>query len=170
MSEEEKLCGIYALRHKQKAKVYIGKSIDIRKRINSHVYALERKEHTNKDLQKDWDECGIEGFELKILEKCSMFDLQEKEQFYIDKFDSINKGYNQVRAVYDPSDKIVKNFSLTADTFDMLLEMCETDNMSRNDMINEIIEFCYNSIFFERRNNKPVGYEWFLVQSKRKRA
>ena len=37
---------------------------------------------------------GIENFYLEVIEECSVNNLNDKEQFYIDKFDSWQNGYN----------------------------------------------------------------------------
>lgn len=37
---------------------------------------------------------GIENFVFEIIKECSLDQLNEREQYYIHKYDSINKGYN----------------------------------------------------------------------------
>ena len=83
-------CGIYLIRNKLNGKVYIGQSINIEHRIYDH---FTRKDDTpfHIDLQK----YGKENFETEILEECKIEELNSKERFYIEKYESFgDKGYN----------------------------------------------------------------------------
>lgn len=89
-------CGIYCIRNTRNNKVYIGQSIDLDGRWSKHKSELNRNIHFNPQLQEDWTTYGQISFEFEILELCSEDELDEKEQFYIDKYDSMNHaiGYN----------------------------------------------------------------------------
>ena len=89
------MTGIYKITNKNNGKVYVGKSKDIMQRWATHERALLKRTHHSLKLQEDFDQQGgIEAFEFSVLELCSAADLNEKEKYYIDKFDSINSGYN----------------------------------------------------------------------------
>lgn len=83
-------CGIYCIRNTINNKLYIGQSIDLDGRWSKHKSELNRHVHFNSQLQKDWIEHGQIAFEFEILELCSESKLDEKEQFYINKYDSMN--------------------------------------------------------------------------------
>lgn len=75
--------GIYVIRNKKNNKVYIGSSFDIRKRTNAHKNDLRKGKHHNKYLQNSWNKYGERSFEFKILERCEIDMLLEREQFWI---------------------------------------------------------------------------------------
>lgn len=82
------MVGIYKITNKINNKSYIGQSIDILKRFNSHKYKSDTL--IGRDIQK----YGEENFELEILEECDVSELDEKEIYYINKYDTIRNGYN----------------------------------------------------------------------------
>lgn len=89
------MTGIYKIENKNNHKVYIGKSKDIMQRWSSHERALLKQVHHSKKLQDDYNACGgIQAFDFSILEICNANELNDKETYYIQKFDSINSGYN----------------------------------------------------------------------------
>lgn len=92
--------GIYKIENKINGKVYIGQSKNIESRWKQHIYDLNNNSHHSYKLQKEWNEYGEYSFEFSVLEKYD--DLDSKEQFYIDKYNSIQKGYNIVDVGYVP--------------------------------------------------------------------
>ena len=57
---------------------------------------LNRHDHTNSHLQNAWDKYGEKNFQFEILEKCEIHDLNRREKYWIDYYDSNNNqyGYN----------------------------------------------------------------------------
>lgn len=98
MKKQERLCGIYKIENKINSKVYIGQSNNIYKRWYAHKNDLRRNVHDNDYLQHAWNKYGEENFEFSIVELCenNIDVLNSREQFYIDKFNVIdrNLGYN----------------------------------------------------------------------------
>lgn len=89
------MTGIYKISNKDNGKVYIGKSKDIMQRWSAHERALQANNHHSPKLQMDFNNYGgIEAFEFSIIEICAASELNDKEKYYINKFDSINNGYN----------------------------------------------------------------------------
>ena len=91
-----KICGIYAITNLKNNNIYIGKSIDILHRWEQHLDAARLKQH-DYDFYKDLND--VSSFSFSILEICDETLLQEKEQFYINKYNSLSCGYNQVQAI-----------------------------------------------------------------------
>ena len=90
----EKIKGIYMIKNKVNGTIYIGKSVNINARLKGHFSELE-KGNGNKKIQKDYDIHGSNPFETKVLEVVDLsVNLEERETFYIQKFNSISKGYN----------------------------------------------------------------------------
>ena len=92
----EVVCGIYCIENLINHKKYVGQSIDIYNRWKDHKRKLNNKKHRNIYLQRAWNKYKEDNFEFYILEICDISLLDEKEIYYIDKFDCLNSqwGYN----------------------------------------------------------------------------
>ena len=89
------MTGIYKITNKTNGMSYIGKSKDIMQRWANHERALVKGTHHSSKLQKDFDDYGgIEAFDFSVIEICMPSELNEKERYYIDKFDTEHNGYN----------------------------------------------------------------------------
>lgn len=83
---------IYIIENLLNNKKYIGKTIrNPQIRWKEHI---KDNRHKNLPLQKAFDKYGINNFSFKILEECKNEKLNEREIFYIQKYDSYNNGYN----------------------------------------------------------------------------
>ena len=83
------VCGIYKVTNKDNGKVYIGPSVEIGKRWRQHMTAKDDI-YFHKAIQK----YGVENFEWEVIEQCKKKDLDEREIYWIEYYDSFNKGYN----------------------------------------------------------------------------
>lgn len=88
--------GIYCIENLVNHKKYIGQSNDIEHRWKTHKYALNSGCHDNDYLQKSWNKYGCENFRFYIIELCDIEMLDEREVYYIDFYDTLNRdnGYN----------------------------------------------------------------------------
>ena len=86
------MVGIYAIKNKINNKIYIGRSTDIQRRWTTHL--RDARKGSLCKIHIAMRKLGIENFYLEVIEECSVNNLNEKEQFYIDKFDSWQNGYN----------------------------------------------------------------------------
>lgn len=89
------MVGIYMIRNKINGKVYIGQTIDLENRWMQHRSRLKCEKHENKHLQAAYNLYGKDAFDYIFLEECNEDQLDEKETFYIQYYDSYNSGYNQ---------------------------------------------------------------------------
>lgn len=106
----DKLIGVYRITNIKNDKIYIGESEDIPRRWVEHITELVSNEHCNYKLQEDFNKYGIKNFQFDVIEsiifnkvnkfKCKMT-LLCREHYYINKYNSINKGYNIVDSLYD---------------------------------------------------------------------
>lgn len=92
-----KLIGIYKIINNINGKIYIGQSINISKRIYEHKYKAFCKEDIsyNSAIHSSLRKYGIENFTFEIIEECLIEELDEKEKYYIEYFNTISpNGYN----------------------------------------------------------------------------
>lgn len=91
-----KICGIYKITNIKNNKIYIGLSKNIRSRFNEHKSCLRNNIHKNQHLQNSWNCYGEDNFIFEIIEECNENELNEKEIYYIQKYQSYmqNIGYN----------------------------------------------------------------------------
>ena len=77
-------------------KVYIGQSIDIYKRWEEHKNMLKKNKHHSHKLQNAYNRTKDKSvFEYSILEVVeNKEDLDSREKYYINKYDSLYNGYN----------------------------------------------------------------------------
>ena len=83
-------CGIYKITNLLNNKSYIGQSTFIEKRWSEE----KRNKNNGKTLTNAINKYGIENFKFEILEECEQDLLNEKEQQYINLYNSVENGYN----------------------------------------------------------------------------
>ena|SRR5271157_1730081 len=86
--------GVYAIFCKATGLPYIGSSVNVYARTFTHITALRRGRHESNKLMHAWKTYGEVEFDIVILEFCPKETLLEKEQQYIDAWDSYQNGYN----------------------------------------------------------------------------
>lgn len=89
------MIGIYCIENIINGKKYIGLSQNIELRWQRHRSELKRNKHKNKHLQAAYNLYGVENFKYTILEECESDSLNEREQYWIAYYDTLNQGYNQ---------------------------------------------------------------------------
>lgn len=88
------MTGIYKITNILNGNSYIGLSKDIEKRWKYHKTQYNWTRENHKILYQAFQKYGIENFTFEVLEECEIENLGEREQFYIDKFQSNINGYN----------------------------------------------------------------------------
>lgn len=91
--------GIYIIKNKLNDKVYIGQSKNIKRRWKEHRSTAFNPNSTayNTHLHKSFRKNGLENFSFEVLEEVKDFDeLNSKENYYINKYNSIDNGYNNI--------------------------------------------------------------------------
>lgn len=90
------MIGIYKIENKVNGKIYIGQSQDIERRFKQHInnaFNLKYSGYGTK-FYNSIRKYGAENFELSIIEEVDKELLNEREKFYISKFDSWKNGLN----------------------------------------------------------------------------
>ena len=88
---------IYAIHHIPTSRRYIGSSVSYRSRRGNHKGMLRGNYHHSRRLQDAWNEFGEDEFEFYVVEEVAGSNaLLEREQFWIDFFDSAGCGFNML--------------------------------------------------------------------------
>lgn len=87
--------GIYLILNTRNGKVYIGKATNFKARWRRHKSDLNRNSHKNKHLQNAWNKYGEKTFQFKILEHCTVDQLNERETHHIKIYRARGLAYNQ---------------------------------------------------------------------------
>ena len=81
---------IYKITNEINNKIYIGQtSRNIVERFSEHKRAT-----SNQPLYNAMRKYGIDNFSLELVEECSQENVDEREIYYINKYDSYKNGYN----------------------------------------------------------------------------
>lgn len=96
MRDDNTTSGIYCIENMISNKKYIGQSKNINDRWKKHISELNRNCHDNDYLQKSWNKYGFNNFRFYVLEYCDKSILDDREVYYIDFYDTLNRdlGYN----------------------------------------------------------------------------
>lgn len=88
--------GVYCVLNIIDNKKYIGSSWYVGVRLWEHYNDLIKNKHYNCRLQRAFNKHEEENFEFHLLEICNKDELLNREQYYMDLFESYNKiyGYN----------------------------------------------------------------------------
>lgn len=92
------MIGIYKITSPS-SKVYIGQSRNIKKRWGDYS-AHKKKQKDQTAIFYSLKKYGKENHKFEVLEECSLEELNEREIYYIEKYDSVNKGLNISRGGY----------------------------------------------------------------------
>lgn len=98
----KKLIGVYKITNLTNGKMYIGGSVDINGRWQTHKSSLKNHKHHSLHLQRSWDKNGANNFEFSIIEECKEDEILDREQYYLDTFKTYEKenGYNIAKNSY----------------------------------------------------------------------
>lgn len=91
--------GIYKITNIKTKECYIGQAVDLATRWKEHAkFGLQIDTPAGNKLYKAMIEYGIWNFSWEVLEEVLPANLNEKEDYYIQLYDSINYGYNSIKA------------------------------------------------------------------------
>ena len=87
--------GIYKITNTVTKECYIGQAVSIKDRWNEHAKCgLGIDTPANNKLYKAMQQYGLWNFSFEVLEECPRDQLNEKERYYIDLYQSYDFGYN----------------------------------------------------------------------------
>ena len=86
---------IYLITNKINNKVYVGKTITtVAERYSKHIWSAKNNDD-NCAIHYAMRKYGLENFEVKEVEVCSLEEVNNKEIYWIKYYDSYNNGYNE---------------------------------------------------------------------------
>lgn len=92
--------GIYKITNTITQQCYIGQAVDIDKRWKEHCkFGLGIDTPPGNKLYKAISEYGLQNFSFEMLEECKKEQLNQKQKFYINLYDSYNFGYNSNKGI-----------------------------------------------------------------------
>lgn len=112
---------IYKVTNKVNGKSYIGQTRNtVEFRWRQHYKAKDNK-YFHRAIQK----YGKENFEVVTLEECDVNLLNEREIYYINKYDTFNNGYNLTKGgtTYTPTKRCTNGYIEVDDKYDEIKEM-----------------------------------------------
>lgn len=89
------MIGIYKYQNKLNGKIYIGQSTDIERRYQQHLWDAEKRPEQSTGIDLAINKYGINNFTFEIIEQCNSDQLDERERFWIEYFNSYTDGYNR---------------------------------------------------------------------------
>ena len=90
-------CGIYKITNLKTNQCYIGQSVDLRNRLRDHIKAGLGISSSNNRFYTEMKSIGPESFMYEIIEKCERSQLNEREKYWIDFYQSTDWGYNSTQ-------------------------------------------------------------------------
>jgi len=133
----DKHSGIYKITNNLSQKVYIGQSINVFRRINTHRTSLRRGVHGNSHLQLSWNKYGEDAFTFEVVQFCEESDLNKEEFKWIGLFNSANKLYGYNSMIPDPQ---AKKFRHSEKTVNFLINRVD---FTKDELICFLQEFFY---------------------------
>ena len=92
------MTGIYCYYNKINGKRYIGQAIDLERRKKDHYTRAFNDFPSNTEynsiIHKAFRKYGYDSFEYSVLEECIVEELNDRETWWIEFYDSYNQGYN----------------------------------------------------------------------------
>lgn len=92
-------CGIYKITNLKSNQCYIGQSTNIRNRLRDHIKAGLGISSSNNRFYTELRNLGPEAFMYEIIEECDQTQLNERERYWIDFYESIDWGYNTMQGI-----------------------------------------------------------------------
>ena len=94
------VCGIYKITNQETGECYIGQAVDVRRRWMDHCKAgLGIDTPQGNQLYAAMQEYGLDSFSFELLLECESNQLNEKEKYFIQLYNSDAFGYNMNKGV-----------------------------------------------------------------------
>lgn len=165
-------CGIYKITNLINGHSYIGQSVNIEQRWSREKYIAftPTEKGYEMTISEAFRKYGLKNFAFEILEECSISELNEKEQYYIKKYDTYKNGYNSTLGGQTISEFFRKKIpeQIINKVYDLLInstlsqkEIAELFEISQNTVsnINQGKVYRQDGFDFPLRKNKNICLE-----------
>lgn len=90
-----KIGRIYVITNKVNGKQYVGQTVfSLKHRLDTHYRNAKDNKNKKYPFQSALLKYGKENFEIKLLEECTIEEINDREIYWIDKLDTYYHGYN----------------------------------------------------------------------------
>lgn len=127
------MTGIYKFTNKKNGKVYIGQSVNVERRIQSHYWPSHAEQRTpfDKILQT-----YPNLFVSEIIEECSANLLDERERYWIKYYNSYYEGYNCTLGGKGARGEIHSKATLTNEEVLQIIKLLEEGELNNTEIAN----------------------------------
>lgn len=150
------MIGIYKITNLLNQKCYIGQSINIKQRWKQHrANSQVRDEALYLAIQK----YGIENFSFEVIEECKEEELDLKEQYYINYYDSYNNGYNMTLGGQNNKDFFSEKIFKLWDEGKNISEISSILNLSRGTIHKRLKDYINYSVSESKSRGGRLHYK-----------
>jgi len=167
--------GIYIIKNRLDSRVYIGSSKNLYSRIQKHFTELKSNLHHNIHLQRFVNKYTIDSIYFEILEYCEVSELLEKENKYINLYNSIEEGFNLFNATRTELSSFQRNLiseERKNSKFNKQIKVFKNLELIHIGNINSILEkfnvdksSVYKILKGKRKSHKGLTFEEFLEEN-----
>lgn len=154
---------IYVIKNTVNDKLYIGQTRrTITKRFKEHI-DFSKKDSVKTKIYVAMRELGIENFYVEQLITCEDTELNKYEQYYVEKYNSLNKGYNSIypcssagkQPVHDYEDKVADMY-LSGMSYSYIAKECNISLAEVGRIVHEHNIDTINREYERNKDNKSV--------------
>lgn len=153
---------IYIIKNTVNDLVYIGQtSRDMYTRWNEHLVCGKSGYRLKSKLYRNMYNLGTENFYIELLETCSIENLDNREAYYISKYNSFNSGYNSTRGgkqYHGSTTEPEFLISLLNDYGTMSgWQICSKYNISEDYLYKLVVNKDNKGMYDSQNTNNPIG-------------
>lgn len=151
------MVGIYKIQNLINGKIYIGQSVHIKARFNAHK--SEARNGNTRPLYNAIRKYGVENFSFEVIEECSKEKLNEREIYWIKKYDSFHNGYNLTPGGNEPYKVDIDLIYSLWDNGKSMKEIAEIANIGKSSVYNYLCDYPNYSVIESNRRGGKLAYE-----------
>lgn len=156
---------IYLITNLLNNKKYIGKTTQsIEKRWQEHIYDSKRKKCEIRPLYRAIRKYGVENFSIKEIEKCDVDILSEREQYWIQYYNTFEEGYNATLggdgSILLDYNEIIKRYLITHNATEVARVLnCSRDSVYKILKANDILTISCGEVIKNKTSKKVLQYD-----------